>query len=68
MIQVAVRRSGEFQRPETDVVQSLVVDAESLVGVLDELVNGKSCVVRLDDCVGNLTTTQCQQTTLSALS
>ena len=35
-----------------NVVQGFVVDAECLVGVLDQLVNGKSGVVRFDDGVG----------------
>ena len=39
MVQVGVRRRRELQRPEADVVQSLVVDAVSLVCVLDQLVH-----------------------------
>ena len=51
MVQVAVGRSRQFQGTEADVVQSFVVDAERLVGVLDQLVNGQRCVVRFDHCV-----------------
>ena len=39
MIEVAVGRIGQLEGPEADVVQRLVVDAESLVGVLDQLVD-----------------------------
>jgi len=39
VVEVAVGRSGQFERAEADVVQSLVVDTERLVGVLDKLVN-----------------------------
>ena len=39
MVQVTVRWGGELQGSEADVVQSLVVDAVGLVGVLNELVD-----------------------------
>ena len=39
MVEVGVRRRGQLQRPEADVVQSLVVDAVSLVCVLDQLMH-----------------------------
>ncbi len=45
---------GQLEGPEADVVQSLVVDAVRLVGVLDELVHGERRVVGLDDGVGHL--------------
>ena len=54
VVQVAVCGSGELQRAEADVVQGLVVDAEGLVGVLDQLMDRQGGVVRLDDGVGNL--------------
>ena len=47
MVQVTVCWRGELERPEADVVERLVVDTESLVGVLDQLVNGERRVVRL---------------------
>ena len=39
MVQVTVRWGGELQGSEADIVQSLVVDAVGLVGVLNELVD-----------------------------
>ena len=39
MVQITVGWGGEFQRSEADVVQSLVVNAVGLVGVLNELVH-----------------------------
>jgi hypothetical protein len=47
VIEVAVGRGTELQRPEADVVQRLVVDTEGLVRVLDELVHGECRVVGL---------------------
>ena len=40
--------------PEADVIQGLVVDAEGLIGVLDQLVDGKRRVVRLHHRVRHL--------------
>ena len=54
VIQVAVRRGRELERPEADVVQRLVVEGEALVGVFHQLVYGQRCVVRLHDGVGHL--------------
>ena len=51
MIQVTVGWGSELQGPEADVVQSLVIDAVSLVGVLNELVDRQGGVVRLNNGV-----------------
>ena len=53
MVQIAVGWGGEFESAEADVVECFVVDAESLICVLDKLVHGESGVVRLDDSVGD---------------
>jgi len=37
VVEVAIGGSGEFEGTEADVVQSLVVDAERLIGVFNEL-------------------------------
>ena len=54
MVEVSVRWRRQLECAEADVVQSLVVDAECFVCVLDELVDGQSSIVRLDDCIGHL--------------
>ena len=54
MIEISVGGGSELQGPEADVVQGLVVDAEGLVGGLDQLMDRQGGVVRLDDGVGNL--------------
>merc|ERR1719186_1890490 len=51
VVEVSVGGVGQLQGTEADVVQSLVVDREGLVGVLDQLVDGESGVVRLHDSV-----------------
>jgi hypothetical protein len=47
MVEIAVCRSRELECPEADIVQSLVINAEGLVGVLNQLVNRERGVVRL---------------------
>ena len=54
MVEIAVARVVELECAHADVVQRFVVDAERLVGVLDELMNRESRVVRLNDGVGHL--------------
>jgi len=54
MVKISVCGGGEFQGPEADVVESLVVDGEGLIGVLDQLMDGEGGVVRLNNCVRNL--------------
>ena len=51
MVEVTVRRRGQFECAEADVVQSLVVDAVCFVCVLDKLVDGQCGVVGLDNRV-----------------
>lgn len=54
VVEVTIGRVGELERAHADVVQGLVVEREALVRVLNELVDGEGCVVRLDDSVGDL--------------
>mmetsp|Transcript_7738 Transcript_7738/g.16100 ORF Transcript_7738/g.16100 Transcript_7738/m.16100 type:complete len:267 (+) Transcript_7738:381-1181(+) len=54
MVEVPVRGIGEFERPEADLVEGLVVQGEALLGVFDELVDGEGGVVGFHDRVGDL--------------
>ena len=54
VVEVTIGGGGELQGPEADVVESLVVNAEGLVSVLDELVDGERGVVGLHHGVGHL--------------
>merc|ERR1719262_645960 len=54
MVQVTIGWGGELEGTEADVVEGLVVHAHTLVGVLDQLVDGEGGVVWLDDGVGHL--------------
>ena len=51
MIQIAIGGCCQLQRAKADVVQRFVVDAVGLVSVLDQLMNGESGVVGLNDSV-----------------
>merc|ERR1711906_86718 len=54
VVKVTVGRSGELEGTEADVVKGFVVEAEALVGVLNELVHGEGGVVGFYDGVRHL--------------
>merc|ERR1719327_2003309 len=54
VVEIAICRGGQLEGTEADVVQSLVVKAHALVGVLDKLVDRKCGVVWLHNGVGHL--------------
>jgi len=54
VVEVTVAGGRELQSTEADVVQSLVIDTEGLVRVLDQLVDGEGGVVWLDNGIGDL--------------
>ena len=54
MVEVAIGGGGQLQGAEADVVQRLVVDAESLISVLNQLVHREGGVVGLHHSVGDL--------------
>ncbi len=54
MIEVAVGRSGELERSEADVVQGLVVDADSCIRAPQQIFNAKASAVRFNNSVGDL--------------
>lgn len=54
VVQVTVSRGRELESTQADVIESLIVDTEGLIGVLNELMDGKSGVVRLNDGVRDL--------------
>ena len=65
VVKVSVGGSIEFKSTNADIVQGFIVDTESLIRVLDELlhvnlvfkgdyVDGEGGVIRLDDSIGDL--------------
>mmetsp|Transcript_8202 Transcript_8202/g.9916 ORF Transcript_8202/g.9916 Transcript_8202/m.9916 type:complete len:398 (+) Transcript_8202:217-1410(+) len=54
MVKITVGGGGELEGAEADIVESLVVNAHDIIGVLDELMHGEGGVVGLDDGVGDL--------------
>ena len=47
MVQIAIGGCRQLECPEADVVEGLIINAESLVRVLDKLMDGECCVVGL---------------------
>jgi hypothetical protein len=54
VVKVSVRWVGELEGSHADVVESLVVDTEGLIRVLDQLMDGEGSIVWLDNGVGHL--------------
>jgi len=54
MVQITEGGGGQLQGSEADIVQSLVVNAHDLIGVLDQLMDGEGGVVGFDDGIGHL--------------
>ena len=54
VVEVPVGGGGQLQGAEADVIECFVVNAESLVCVLDKLVDGQGCVVRFHHGVRHL--------------
>ena len=53
VVEIAIGWGGQFECAEADVIEGLVVNAVSFVGVLYQLVDRESGIVRLDDSVRN---------------
>lgn len=47
VVKITIGGRGEFQGPEADVVERLIIDTERFVGVLHKLVDGQSGIVWL---------------------
>ena len=54
MVQISISGGGEFQGTETDIIKSLVVNAESLVSVFYQLVDRQGGVVGFDHGITDL--------------
>merc|ERR1719290_547331 len=54
MVEVTIGGVGELKRSEADVVQGLIIDSVSLIGVLHQLVHGEGGVVGLHHSVRDL--------------
>jgi hypothetical protein len=51
MVEITVGGGSELEGSEADVIEGLIINDHALVGVLDELMNGESGIVGLDDGV-----------------
>lgn len=53
VVEISVGGVGELESSHADIVESLVIDTESLIRVLDQLMDGEGGVVWLNNGVGN---------------
>ena len=49
MVEITIGWGGELEGSEADIVKSFVIDAHNLIGVLDELMDGKGGIVWLNN-------------------
>ena len=54
MVEITISGGGELEGSEADVVEGLVVNDHALVGVFDQLMDGQSGVVGLNDSIRHL--------------
>merc|ERR1711896_36585 len=54
MVKITIGGGGELKSSEADIVEGFVIDDHALIGVLNELMDGESGVVGLDNGVGDL--------------
>ena len=54
MVKISVSGGGELEGSEADIVEGFVVNDHALVSVFDQLMDGKSGVVGLNDSVRDL--------------
>merc|ERR1712195_363302 len=54
MVKITVGGGGELEGSEADIVEGFVINADDLIGVLDELMDGEGGVVGLNDGIGHL--------------
>jgi hypothetical protein len=54
VVEISVGGVGQLEGSHADIVESLVVNAEGLIRVLDQLVDGEGGIVWLDDGIGDL--------------
>ncbi|KAK1280036.1 hypothetical protein QJS04_geneDACA011627 [Acorus gramineus] len=54
VVQVTNSGSGQLKSSEADIIESLIIQHHALIGILHQLVNGKSGIVGLHHCVRHL--------------
>merc|ERR1711876_7798 len=54
MVKITVGGGGELEGSEADIIESLVIDAHDIIGVLDELMDREGGVVWLNDGIRDL--------------
>jgi hypothetical protein len=54
VVKISVRWVGELESSHADIVESLVVDTKGLIGVFNQLMDGESSIVRLDNGIRDL--------------
>jgi len=54
MVKITIGWGGELKSSEADIVEGFVIDNLDLIGVLNELMDGESSVIRFNNGIGDL--------------
>ena len=51
MVKIAISRGGKLQSAEVNIVKRLIINAECLIRIFHELVNGKRSIIGLENII-----------------
>merc|ERR1719213_163133 len=51
VVQITIGWRGQLQGPETNIIQSLIVQKHAFICILHQLMEGQHCVVRFHNCI-----------------
>jgi hypothetical protein len=54
VVKITIGGSSQFQSTEADIIKSFVIKREALISILDQLVDGESAVIGLNDGIRHL--------------
>jgi len=54
VVEITISGGGELEGSETDIVEGFVINAHNLISVFNELMDGESSIVWLNDSIGHL--------------
>jgi hypothetical protein len=54
MVKITICWGGELKGSEADIVKSLVIESETLISILNKLMDRKGTVIWLHDGIGHL--------------
>jgi len=54
MVKITICGGGKLKSSEADIIKSFVINAHDLIGIFDELMDGKGGIIWLNNGIRNL--------------